>query len=210
MTRRLVLASASPRRRQLLRGAGFAPEVLESDLDDALLSCPGATPDRLVAALAWFKVRRVLERYPDLDAVVLGADTVCVDGDRVLGKPKDESEARAMLRDLAGHEHRTLTGVAIVDAAGVRHLFVDTARVEVGPLEDAAIDAYVASGAWRGKAGGYNYIERVEAGWPVACVGDPTSVMGLPMRRTVPLLEELGVERCRQESPMSSPSEREP
>lgn len=196
MTRRLVLASASPRRRELLRAAGFEPEVLESDLDDALVSRGHGSVASFIAALAWFKARRVAATGRAESAVVVAADTMCLDGDRMLGKPRDAGEALAMLRSLRGKPHRTLTGVAVLEPDGHRRIFVDTAHVTVGRLDDAAIESYVASGAWRGKAGGYNYSERIEAGWPIACEGDATSVMGLPMRRLAPLLDRIGVPRC--------------
>jgi septum formation protein len=195
MTPSLVLASGSPRRRELLRSAGFDPIVAESDIDDALVPRSSLPLEQFVGALAWFKATRVLSRVPLANAVVLAADTTCIDGDAMLGKPIDADDARAMLRRLRGRSHRVATGVALVEPAGARHLFVDVADVALGPISDEAIDAYVESGAWRGKAGGYNYAERVAAGWPVACDGDPTGVMGLPMIRTVPLLESLGVRR---------------
>ncbi|MBL9149353.1 MAG: septum formation protein Maf [Phycisphaerae bacterium] len=195
MTKTLVLASASPRRRQLLASAGFDARVAESDLDDARV-VPGAVrPEELVQALSWFKARRVRDASGLADCVLLAADTVCVDGRRVLGKPRDAEHARSMIRDFRNRAHRTMTGVTLVTADGARRLFVDVATVSLGHLDDDAIDAYVASGAWRGKAGGYNYAECEAAGWPLACDGDPTSVMGLPMRRTVPLLAALGVAR---------------
>lgn len=194
--RQLVLASASPRRRALLESAGFAPAVLESDLDDARLERGAVDAVRFVAALSWFKARRVAERNDLGDRVLLAADTECLDGDRLLGKPADEDEARTMLRGLRERRHRTVTAVSLIEAGGRRHLFADLAFVTIGALADEEIDRYVAEGGWRGKAGGYNFAERLAAGWPIACEGDPTSVMGLPMRRLVPMLESLGVSRC--------------
>ncbi len=202
---RLVLASASPRRRELLRAAGYEPEVLESDIDDARLVRGAVSPEAFVTALAWFKARRVLDRFGERLAggqtVIIAADTICVHGDALLGKPRDADEARAMLRGLRAIDHRVVTGVAILPLAGAippwagaRRLFVDVSVVGLGALEDDAIDAYVASGAWRGKAGGYNYAERVAAGWPLRCVGDPTGVMGLPMRRVPQQLGALGIQ----------------
>jgi septum formation protein len=192
---RLVLASGSPRRRELLEAAGFAPEVLESDLDDGRLRPGRVDPIHFVVASAWFKARRVLERYRLRGAIVLAADTVCLDGDRILGKPSDAADAAAMLRRLRGAVHRATTGVCVIDADGRRRLFSDAALVSMGPIDDDAIDSYVASGAWRGKAGGYNLAERIAEGWPIRCDGDPTSVMGLPMRRVVPLLVATGAAR---------------
>ncbi len=191
----LILASASPRRRSLLRGAGFDPSIVESDIDDAKLRRGAATPEAFVTALSWFKAARVIDRHRPTGAVVLAADTECLDGDRLLGKPRDETHARAMLQGFRGRSHRVITGVTAIGVDGTRHLFVDAAHVFLGDVSDSALDEYVASGAWRGKSGGYNYSERLAAGWPLECEGDPTSVMGLPMLRTVPLLERLGVQR---------------
>ncbi|MDZ4830594.1 MAG: nucleoside triphosphate pyrophosphatase [Phycisphaerae bacterium] len=195
MTPRLILASASPRRSELLKSAGFDARVCESDLDDGDLVYQRVRPEAFVVSLSWFKASRVMQQRPLAGAVVLAADTMCVCDDAVLGKPQNERDAREMLVSLRGRVHRTVTGVTAVDVDGRRHMFVDVARVALGAIDDAAIDAYVATGAWRGKAGGYNYSERVAAGWPVSCDGDPTSVMGLPMTRVVPLLESLGVAR---------------
>lgn len=195
MSKQLILASASPRRRSLLEAAGFRPVILESDLDDAEVERGDAVPERFVTALAWFKARRVLDRRGTMNGIIVAADTVCLDGERMLGKPRDPDDARGMIRSMRDRPHRTITGVAIVEAGGRRQLFVDGAIVIVGTIADETIDEYIASGGWRGKAGGYNYAERVDAGWPIACDGDPTSVMGLPMTRTVPILESLGVTR---------------
>jgi septum formation protein len=196
---RLVLASGSPRRRTLLRGAGYEPEVFESDIDDARLLRGRVGPEAFVMALAWFKARRVLDRFADRladgDALLVAADTICVHGDALLGKPRDADEARSMLRGMRGVDHRVVTGVAALPlpfGRGERLIFVDVSTVALGELDDDEIDRYVASGAWQGKAGGYNYAERVAAGWPVRCEGDPTGVMGLPMRRVLPLLASLG------------------
>ncbi|MFO0827009.1 MAG: Maf family protein [Phycisphaerales bacterium] len=192
----LVLASASPRRRELLRGAGFAPRVLESDLDDADLPRRGVTPQCFVASLAWFKAARVVRMHAPGAAVVLAADTVCIGVDRLLGKPRDERDARAMIASLRTATHRTATGVAVIEPCGKRHLFVDVATVTMGAIDDATLERYLASGAWRGKAGGYNYAECLASGWPLLCAGDPTSVMGLPMQRVAPLLDSLRVVRA--------------
>ncbi|MDZ4752896.1 MAG: Maf family nucleotide pyrophosphatase [Phycisphaerae bacterium] len=198
MSAPLVLASASPRRRELLCDAGFDPQVLPSDIDDAILQRRMGSPEAFVTALSWFKVSRVVANHALRDAVVLGADTVCMDGSHMLGKPRDRRHAEQMLRSLQGRSHRVVTGVTIVGVDGTRHLFVDVATVEFGNISDALIDEYVRSDAWRGKAGGYNFSERLNAGWPLRCDGDPTGVMGLPMQRTVPLLVQLGAHRERQ------------
>lgn len=192
--RPLVLASASPRRRELLESAGFRPRTLAADLEDDAVRVRFLLPAALVEALAAFKAARVgrlLAGAGEPGAVVLAADTLCFEGSRPVGKPRDAAEAAAFLRAWRGKPHRTVTGVCVL-ADGRRTLFSDAATVEVGDLDDGEIDRYVASGQWRGKAGGYNLADRLAAGWPIRCEGDPTSVMGLPMVRVVPLLRSMG------------------
>jgi septum formation protein len=195
-SRPLVLASASPRRLQLLRTAGFEPRVIESDLDDADVVPGRVSPEALVMALAWFKAQRARWRGTPADAVVLAADTMCVHAGELLGKPRDSAQAADMLRAMRGRAHRVVTGVALVAEGIARVIALDSATVHLGAVADDEIDNYVRSGQWRGKAGGYNYSERVHAGWPLSCDGDPTGVMGLPMVRVVPLLERFSAFRC--------------
>lgn len=189
----LVLASRSPRRRDLLSRAGILHRTIESGVDDGELRHFGAvTPAEWVAALAWLKARSGVRAAPE-GSVVLGADTVCVVDGRVLGQPADEGDAARMIREMASREHDVITGVALcsvvgVDRAGERLIFVDRATVRVGALGEDAISSYLRSGSWRGKAGAYNLEERTEAGWPLECIGDPATVMGLPMRKLRALL----------------------
>jgi septum formation protein len=111
---RLVLASASPRRRLLLREAGFEPEVIESDLDDAHLVRGAVSPEAFVVALSWFKAQRVLWKFRPSASVVVAADTICVHGSELLGKPRDADHARHMLRAMRARAHRVVTGVTVV------------------------------------------------------------------------------------------------
>ena len=197
LRRRLVLASRSPRRRELLEGAGIAHDAVDTGIDDGDLR-PGehAAAESWVAALGYLKARAGAEvwaeRAGEEPALVLGADTVCVADGELFGQPRDAGDAERMLRALSGGTHRVLTGVALVDSrTGERCVFVDGATVTVGDLDRDDVASYIESGAWSGKAGGYNLSERIEAGWPVACDGDPSTVMGLPMRRVVGELGEL-------------------
>ena len=121
----------------------------------------------------------------------IAADTVCVVGDAIVGKPGDRSEARGMITRMLGRRHRTITGVCIRNRAGRRLLFSDAAEVRMGDLGTDRIEAYLDSGEWVGKAGGYNLEDRIADGWPIECDGDPSTVMGLPIRRLIPLLEDL-------------------
>ena len=98
-----------------------------------------------------------------------------------------------MIRSFADDTHAVVTGVAIVDSAGEPTVFHDTATVTLRGLSDAAIDAYLDTDAWRGKAGGYNLFDRQGAGWPITVTGDPATVVGLPMRLLTAALRHRGV-----------------
>lgn len=191
---RLVLASSSPRRRKLLADAGYQFEVVEPTIDDAALAQGPVDAAAWVASLAYLKARAGLDRgrreMRNMAGVtVLGADTLVVDGARVLGKPRDAAEAEAILRSLLGRTHQVVTGVALVDAAtGDRELATDRAEVRFGAVDEERIAAHIGSGAWKGKAGGYNMEELVCDGWPVSCLGDAGTVVGLPMRWLAPRL----------------------
>jgi septum formation protein len=174
----LVLASASPRRAQLLTKAGYVFTIAPADLDETPL--PGEAPAAYVRRLAEAKAAEVARRRPD--AVVVGADTtVVVDGD-ILGKPADAAEAAAMLARIQGRAHEVLTGVAVAGPAGLESAVAST-RVWFSRMSPAEIADYVASGEPMDKAGAYaiqglasRYIERIEgsepnvAGLPVALV----------------------------------------
>ncbi len=200
---RLVLASRSARRRLLLAEAGIEHEAIDPSVDDGELSPGRVGPEAWVVALAWLKARAGLEALGERagGALVLGADTVCVieddAGTRIIGQPRDEADAEAMIDGMQRREHGVLTGVAICGfaegGAFVRTVFVDRASVRVGEIGRERIGRYVDSGGWRGKAGGYNLTERLAEGWPIEFEGDPGAIVGLPMRRLVPLLERLGV-----------------
>jgi septum formation protein len=182
----------------MLQEAGFDPRRAEFDVDDdSLVEAVGGV-EAACLARAWFKVCAaisVLAAGDDVHAasgVVLAADTLCESEGRLVGKPSNADEARRMIRSLSDCEHRTLTGVAIIDLHDdLRSIWSDSTRVRIGHLQDEEIDAYVATGAWQGKSGGYNLSDRIEAGWPIRIEGDPTTVMGLPMRRLVPQLRSL-------------------
>jgi septum formation protein len=185
---RVVLASASPRRRELLTLIGIAHEVRPADIDESLL--PGEAPAAHAERLARAKAHAVAAREPGV--VVIGADTiVVVDGD-ILGKPRDAADAAAMLRRLSGRSHTVFTAVAV--ARGDRtESAVEAPEVTFRALSDADIAAYVATGEPLDKAGAYGIqgygatiVERVN--------GDYFSVMGLGLRRLVELLRRVGVE----------------
>lgn len=196
-TARLVLASTSPRRRQLLHEHGFVFEAVDPRIEDDDVARGRVPPGAWVTALAYLKAMAGVSRLadaPDDRAVLLAADTVVVLDGELIGKPRDEDDAERMIVRLSRREHDVVTGVALVQPfAGRRTLFADRARVRVGDLPIERVRAYVASGAWRGKAGGYNLEDRLQDGWPVEHDGDPATVMGLPMGRLAPMLRRLGV-----------------
>ena len=183
----LVLASASPRRVELLALVGIVPDRIEpADIDESPLK--DETPPRLAARLARSKAAAVAERAPE--AVVLAADTVVAVGRRLLEKAADEAEAVRFLKLLSGRNHRVFTGVAVAAGGKTRRRVVDT-RVSFKVLSDAEIAAYVASGEWRGKAGAYGIQGRAGA-FVTRLVGSHPAVMGLPLFETVNLLNGAG------------------
>lgn len=190
---RLVLASTSPRRTQLLREGGLPHDVRDPGIDDGRLR-PGraATPASWVASLAYLKARAGAEQEPE-GTLVLGADTVCVHDGAIIGQPRDAEDARRTLLAFEGRHHEVYTGVALIEN-NRRDIFVDRARVRVGELGPERIESYVASGQWKGKAGAYNLGERLAAGWPITFEGDPTTIVGLPMNLLSRRLARPGVE----------------
>lgn len=191
-TRRLILASESPRRRALLEGAGFEFAVEPARVEEHI--APGEDPARAARRLALEKAKGVAGRGA-AGACVLAADTVVVLDDRVLGKPRDAAEARAMLRALGGRTHRVLTGFALVCRQdGLCEAGVEESRVRMRRLGPLEIERYVASGEPLDKAGSYGlqgeggrFVEAVE--------GSRTNVIGLPLEAVVPALERMGVAR---------------
>ena len=183
----LVLASASPRRIELLALVGITPDRVEpADIDETPLK--DETPSRLALRLAVTKAEAVAARSPD--AVVLAADTVVAVGRRLLEKAADEAEATRFLKLLSGRNHRVFTGVAVAAGGQTRRRVVDT-RVSFKVLSDAEIAAYIASGEWRGKAGAYGVQGRAGA-FVTRLVGSYPAVMGLPLFETVNLLNGAG------------------
>jgi septum formation protein len=183
---RLVLASSSPRRADLLRAAGFTFETLPVHLDEQI--APGEAPEAYVARLAEAKAAEAARQCPD--AVVLGADTAVVIGGQVLGKPADKADAGRMLRLLSGRTHDVLTGVCV--RVGPRHLVhVEPGRVRMAHLTDAEIAWYVGTGEPMDKAGAYaiqgrasRFIEGID--------GSYSNVVGLPIAAVWRLMKQLG------------------
>lgn len=195
--RLVCLASRSPRRRELLNEFGVEHLSQHPGVEDSLLEPGVVTPEQWVAALAYLKASVGVTLDWELagrSALILGADTVCVKDRALIGTPVDAGDAARIVRLLSDGSHAVLTGVALIDVElGRRVSFVDRAVVHVGPLSSEAIERYVASGDWSGKAGAYNLRERIAAGWPITFEGDATAIMGLPMRVLMPRLASFGV-----------------
>ncbi len=183
---RFILASESPRRRELLAQIGFTPdEIAPADIDEAPL--PKEQPHALALRLAEAKAQKLARE----GAVVLAADTVVAVGRRLLGKAEGEAEARAFLELLSGRGHRVLTAVALAHDGAVRTRLVE-ARVRMKRLDRVEIDAYIASGEWRGKAGGYG-IQGRAGRFVTGIIGSYTAIVGLPLYETANLLAGAGI-----------------
>jgi septum formation protein len=184
---RVVLASASPRRRQLLDLIGIAHEVRPANIDETIR--PRETPRRHAERLAREKASAVAKRDPDL--ITIAADTIVVVNRKVLGKPRDAGDAARMLALLSGREHVVTTAVAVSRGKKLRSA-VEEVRVRFRRLREDEIEAYIATGEPMDKAGAYGIqgygatiVERIE--------GDYFAVMGLPIVRLIGLLRDVGV-----------------
>jgi nucleoside triphosphate pyrophosphatase len=185
----LILASASPRRAELLASAGFHFDVVPADVDET--PNPAEKPQEYALRVALNKAVAVGVTRQDPGSVVLGADTVVVAAGEILGKPKDSADARRMLRLLSGTAHVVLTAVVIKQQA-IERTAVITTRVWFQPLSDSEIAWYVDSGEPEGKAGAYGiqgraarFIERIDGSW--------SNVVGLPVATVYQLLKALDV-----------------
>ena len=184
----LILASASPRRLALLAQIGIAPSsVIAADIDETPLK--NETPQTYAKRVALEKARAVATKNPD--AVVLAADTVVACGRRILPKAEDAATAQLCLELLSGKRHRVLTAICIIDAGKTREKTVVT-HVRMKHLTAAEITAYVASGQWQGKAGGYGIQGAAEAFIPWIN-GSFSNVVGLPLAQVATMLEAFGI-----------------
>ncbi len=185
-----VLASASPRRQELLRCAGIAFEVQPADIAEDPL--PGEGAKDCAERLAREKALAVARRRPNLSPndVVLGADTVVVVDGLILGKPSDAADAARMLRMLSGRTHLVITGVCLV-AGGVARVSSETTVVTVSEITDEEIADYVASGEPMDKAGAYA-IQGMASRWIPRIEGDYGNVVGLPVGLVWRMLRETG------------------
>ncbi len=188
--RRLVLASGSPRRRELLARVGLELVVRPADVDET--PHPGEDPRELVLRLAEAKARAAAGSAAE-DELILAADTLVVTGGQVLGKPRDEPDARRMLAELSGRAHEVLTGVAVYDVAETLCItVVESTRVHFAEMSEEEIAWYAAGGEPLDKAGAYAiqgagglFVDRIE--------GSYSNVVGLPLPLTWRLLRHLGL-----------------
>jgi septum formation protein len=205
---RLILASASPRRAELLQSAGYRFEVVAADIDESIH--PGETPSRYVRRLAAEKSAAGLRSAAALkggaapgatagataaqgsspaDVIVLGADTTVVVDGAILGKPRDEEDGRRMLQRLSGATHQVLTGVSLRQGS-YEVGRVETSSVTFRALTDEDIAWYLASGEWRGKAGGYA-IQGFASRFIPSMAGSYSNVVGLPLACVDELMRSL-------------------
>lgn len=188
----LVLASSSPRRRELLAQVGlgdseFAFEALSADIDESHRA--GESADEFVVRLAIEKAQAGLALWGQAGAVVLGSDTIVVLDGEILGKPKDEQDARQMLSALSGKRHSVMTAVAVTDGQRTLSRLVET-KVQFCGLTEQAILAYIATGEPMDKAGAYG-IQGLGGCFVEAIDGSYSAVVGLPLVETRALLDEM-------------------
>jgi septum formation protein len=187
---RLILASSSLRRRELLREHGYEFEVIEPDPLAECGICSRETPPELVARLAFQKAADVAKRVSG-PAIVIGCDTVAECMGQILGKPKNLEHAREMMKLLRGREHHVYSGLCLWFHPGdERHVEVDVTKLYMDPLPDERIEEYLASGGWEGKAGGFGFQDNL--GWIRINEGSESNVVGLPMERLATMLSRFG------------------
>jgi septum formation protein len=183
-----VLASASPRRRELLAAAGYIFEVAAADVDETVRD--GESPRAYVARVARAKAEAVAPRYPG--RFILAADTTVVIDDVILGKPVDAGDAARMLQRLSGRTHEVLTGIALLTGDGGLFEMIESTDVEMAALADADIAWYVASGEPMDKAGGYAIQGRASR-FVRRIVGSHSNVVGLPIAALAALFARAGM-----------------
>lgn len=184
MSRRIILASASPRRRELLAQIGIDFEIMVSQKEEALNE---TDPRKVCIKEADIKASDIAEqaekKYPGENILVIGADTVVASEEKVLGKPHSREEAGEMLRGLSGREHQVYTGVCVICLPeGAKTCFAEETDVEVGPLTEEDIEDYLNTGEPFDKAGAYG-IQGYFARYVVQIRGDYNNVVGLPVGR---------------------------
>ncbi len=185
---RIILASASPRRKELLTKAGYKFDVIVSDIDESGFPVENAEPAEYAKQLALAKARAVAKHYPE--AVVIGADTIADSDGKIIGKPKDQKHAEQITRLLFSKPHKVITGLAIIRLRDNFQLIEsDTTVVYPRKMTEQQIAKHIESDTWQNKAGAYaiqetgdEFVERIE--------GSLTNVMGLPVELLKEMLEK--------------------
>ena len=183
--KQLILASASPRRKQLLEEAGFSFTIKVSDAESSPQK--GLSPEKFAVSCAIEKAEDIFKGVADDGVVVLGADTVvCLDG-VILGKPNGKEQAEQMLKNLSGKTHQVITGYAIL-SKGMRETGKVITKVKFFDLDEKTLDDYLKSGLWQGKAGAYG----IQDGFKLveSYDGDYDNVVGLPVKALKSTIEE--------------------
>ncbi|MGI6508986.1 MAG: Maf family protein [Erysipelotrichaceae bacterium] len=183
--KKLILASKSPRRKELLELLGFDFDVISSEVDE--VSSEDLSPEEMVKALAYQKAKAVFETHPD--NVVLGSDTIVVVDDEILGKPKNERQAKEMMLKMKDREHQVITGVAVLSKKE-EIIFSDISNVHFNDIEEAEIDRYVKTDEPYDKAGGYA-IQGWAARYISAIEGNYYTIMGLPLDKVFKYVKKM-------------------
>jgi len=188
----IILASGSPRRCALMHEAGYDFDIIVADVTEPKMSGDAIPAAIWAETMAYYKARVVFEK--NFDAIVIGADTVSVHGKHVLGKPKDEADARFMLKEMFGGCNAVITGVAILAPSPAQLIVTHvTSALVMKPMSTTDIETYIASGAWQGKAGGYAlqeggdcFVDHIE--------GSHSNIVGLPMEQLAQLLKQVNTQ----------------
>lgn len=176
-SRPFILASASPRRAELLREAGYTFKVKVSPIEEPTKRPPSIPLELWPSALAFIKAYSVAQHNPK--SIVLGADTIVTLNGKILGKPQDRAHARTMLRHLSGHRHQVITGIALIRGEQVR-INRSIAVCHIRKLPEAWLESYLDSNLWQGKAGSYGIQDHSDP-WVRLLKGEFSTVVGLPM-----------------------------
>jgi septum formation protein len=188
LTRRLILASSSPRRRELMAEAGYAFEVIPPSPTAECGICSRETPPEMVARLAMQKAADVAQHIDR--GIVIGCDTVAECRGQILGKPRDREHAREMLTLLSGRDHHVYSGLCLWPRPGEeRHVAVDVTRLVMDELTPQQLEEYLAGGGWEGKAGAFGYQDGLD--WVHVVEGSESNVVGLPMELLAKMLDDL-------------------
>lgn len=185
----LILASASPRREQLLRQAGYQFDIIPCPVQEpAVPSCQAPAAPYWAEALAYFKASYIALQHPD--AIIIGADTLVTHGCQVIGKPKDESHARQILSTMFGGSNEVITGLAILSPMQKKRIITHVSTTLVmRPMNQDELNDYLAGGVWRDKAGAYAFQEGGDK-FVESIEGSRSNIVGLPMEKLQELLTQ--------------------